>query len=78
MRSPPAGPRRNWAETNLAMSSTVEVMPVAAPMPRASTNGITSRVPSGMRRPYPVAMPGTTASTLEPVMPSGPKMRCPT
>jgi hypothetical protein len=33
------------------MSSTVDVMPVAAAMPRASTNGMIARDPSGMRRP---------------------------
>ncbi len=51
IRSPPRVPRRNCAETNFAMSSTVDVMPVAAAMPRASMKPNVSRVPSGMRRP---------------------------
>ena len=72
--APPRGPRRNFAETNFAMSSTFDVMPVAAAMPRASTNGSTSRVPSGIRRPYGTASPGTFLSTLDAVMPSGLKM----
>ncbi len=47
---PPIFPFRNCADTNCAMSSTVEVMPVAAAMPRASTNGLVARVLSGINR----------------------------
>ena len=50
MLAPPRRPLRNWADTNFAMSSTVEVMPVAAAMPRASMNGVVARVLSGIRR----------------------------
>ena len=71
---PPRGPLRNCAETNFAMSSTFDVTPVAAAIPRASTNGSISRVPSGMRRPYGTASPGTFLSTLDAAMPSGWKM----
>jgi hypothetical protein len=42
---------RNCADTNFAMSFTVEVMPVADAMPRASVNGNCSRDPSGILRP---------------------------
>ena len=50
MLAPPRRPVRNWADANLAMSSTVDVMPVAAAMPLASTNGLVARVLSGSRR----------------------------
>ena len=49
-REPPLRPVRNCAEAKRAMSSTVEVMPVAAAMPRASMNGLVPRLLSGMRR----------------------------
>ena len=50
MLAPPRRPVRNCAEANFAMSSTVEVMPVAAAMPLASMNGVGVRVVSGVRR----------------------------
>jgi hypothetical protein len=53
------------------MSSTVEVTPVAAAIPRASMNGLMARVPSGSRLPYPTANPLTFLSTLDAFMPSG-------
>ena len=65
---------RSCADMNFAMSATSDVTPVADPMPRASTKGSTSRVPSGMRRPYGTASPGTFRSTLESFMSSGLKI----
>ena len=51
---------------------------VAAAIPRESTNGMGSRDPSGIRRPYPFAMPPAFWSTLDSLMPNGSKMFLPT